>query len=57
MAALCETPGKKIRSKGEGRGLAVGKGKGPVGRMAYIKKLKKNILEEQALKTGGVLST
>jgi len=27
----CETPGKKIRSKGKGRGLARGDGKGPVG--------------------------
>jgi len=29
--AGCDTPGKKIRSKGTGRGLAIGKGKGPVG--------------------------
>lgn len=27
----CSTPGKKIRSKGMGRGKAVGQGKGPVG--------------------------
>ena len=27
----CKTPGKKIRSKGKGRGLARGKGKGPIG--------------------------
>lgn len=27
----CETPGEKIRSKGQGRGLARGKGKGPLG--------------------------
>lgn len=30
--AACKTPGEKIRSKGKGRGLAVGKGKGPIGR-------------------------
>jgi len=28
----CNTPGRKIRSKGQGRGLAKGKGKGPIGR-------------------------
>ena len=28
----CKTPGNKIRSKGRGRGLATGKGKGPIGR-------------------------
>ena len=27
----CKTPGKKIRSKGKGRGLARGKGLGPLG--------------------------
>lgn len=27
----CETPGRKIRSKGKGRGLARGKGRGPRG--------------------------
>lgn len=27
----CKTPGKKIRSKGKGRGLARGKGHGPLG--------------------------
>ena len=27
----CETPGEKIRSKGKGRGAAVGRGKGPIG--------------------------
>ena len=27
----CKTPGKKIRSKGQGRGQAVGQGKGPIG--------------------------
>lgn len=32
--AMCATPGKKIRSKGKGRGKAVGEGKGPIGRMA-----------------------
>ena len=31
-AAACKTPGKKIRSKGKGRGLATGKGRGPIGR-------------------------
>ena len=29
--SACKTPGKKIRSKGEGRGLAVGDGRGPIG--------------------------
>lgn len=33
MANGCETPGEKIRSKGKGRGLARGGGKGPMGRM------------------------
>ena len=28
---LCETPGMRIRSKGKGRGLAKGLGKGPIG--------------------------
>lgn len=28
--SACATPGKKIRSGGEGRGLALGKGKGPM---------------------------
>ena len=28
----CATPGRKIRSKGRGRGLARGKGRGPIGR-------------------------
>ena len=27
----CKTPGKKIRSKGMGRGMAVGNGRGPIG--------------------------
>ena len=27
----CKTPGMKIRSKGKGRGLARGQGKGPMG--------------------------
>ena len=27
----CKTPGEKIRSKGQGRGLAIGDGKGPIG--------------------------
>lgn len=27
----CKTPGRKIRSKGKGRGLARGKGRGPIG--------------------------
>jgi hypothetical protein len=30
---ICPTPGKKIRSKGMGRGLAIGRGRGPIGRM------------------------
>jgi len=30
-AAKCDTPGKKIRSGGRGKGLAIGKGKGPIG--------------------------
>jgi len=29
--AACATPGEKIRSKGKGRGLARGEGKGPIG--------------------------
>ena len=28
---ICPTPGMKIRSKGLGRGLARGKGRGPIG--------------------------
>ena len=28
---ICSTPGMKIRSKGLGRGLARGKGHGPIG--------------------------
>lgn len=31
VASKCETPGEKIQSKGKGRGLAIGKGKGPLG--------------------------
>lgn len=27
----CETPGEKIRSKGQGKGEGHGKGKGPIG--------------------------
>jgi len=27
----CATPGEKIRSKGQGRGLARGEGRGPIG--------------------------
>jgi hypothetical protein len=30
---ICPTPGKKIRSQGMGRGLAIGRGRGPIGRM------------------------
>jgi hypothetical protein len=30
-ASVCKTPGMKIRSKGRGRGLARGKGYGPMG--------------------------
>ena len=29
---ICPTPGMKIRSQGQGRGLATGKGRGPIGR-------------------------
>jgi hypothetical protein len=29
--AKCDTPGRKIRSKGKGRGLAHGQGEGPIG--------------------------
>ena len=32
---ICPTPGNKIRSKGRGRGMAVGKGRGPIGRMRF----------------------
>lgn len=28
---ICPTPGERIRSKGLGRGLAYGKGRGPIG--------------------------
>lgn len=28
---LCPTPGRRIRSKGKGKGLAFGEGKGPIG--------------------------
>ena len=28
---ICKTPGMKIRSKGFGKGLARGKGRGPIG--------------------------
>lgn len=34
MAESCKTPGMKIRSKGKGRGLARGQGKGPMGKPA-----------------------
>lgn len=27
----CKTPRRKVRSKGQGRGLARGKGRGPIG--------------------------
>jgi len=30
-AGKCATPGEKIRSKGKGKGLAIGQGKGPIG--------------------------
>lgn len=33
----CKTPGQKIRSKGMGRGLARGGGKGPIGVPFYQK--------------------
>jgi hypothetical protein len=28
---VCKTPGRKIKSRGQGRGLAKGQGKGPMG--------------------------
>ena len=31
MVEGCKTPGKKLRSKGKGMGLAIGKGNGPIG--------------------------
>jgi len=34
---LCKTPGQKIRSEGRGRGLARGRGIGPVGTPIYSK--------------------
>ena len=37
MQNPCKTPGRKIRSKGMGRGLARGQGKGPLG-MPYFNK-------------------
>jgi len=36
--SACKTPGQKIRSKGMGRGLARGGGKGPMG-IPFGKKL------------------
>lgn len=38
---VCETPGMKIRSKGKGRGLARGGGKGPIGIPFQSKGLRK----------------
>ena len=38
----CKTPGRKIRSKGRGKGLARGKGRGPVGRPTKAKKRRSN---------------
>jgi len=34
----CKTKGKKIRSGGQGRGLGIGDGKGPIGRMGKKRK-------------------
>jgi hypothetical protein len=39
--AACKTPGKKIKSKGEGRGMAHGEGGGPLGIPVGKKKEKK----------------
>jgi len=46
----CETPGKKIRSKGKGRGLAIGKGKGPLGRMSTGNRLRSTNKRRNAIK-------
>jgi len=35
----CNTPGKKIRSKGKGRGLAIGNGQGPIGVPVGVKNM------------------
>jgi hypothetical protein len=37
MYSKCSTPGLKIRSKGLGRGLARGKGRGPLGVPASVR--------------------
>ena len=44
----CNTPGKKIRSKGLGQGLARGNGDGPRGVPLYKKKAKGRGVEEYA---------
>jgi len=43
-AAACKTQGKKKRSAGMGRGLAFGKGRGPLG--VPTKKKRKNVIKE-----------
>lgn len=44
---VCSTPGEKIRSEGKGRGKAVGKGKGPLGRLRGLKIKKEGMLTAQ----------
>lgn len=44
----CDTPGKKIGSKGEGRGLAIGKGNGPLGIPLYKKRAKERGIAESS---------
>jgi len=34
---FCKTPGQKIRSGGRGRGLAKGRGRGPIGRPYIVR--------------------
>ena len=48
----CKTPGKKIRSKGKGRGLARGNGEGPIG-IPFGKKIEENIKKKAACATPG----
>lgn len=40
LSPKCDTPGQKIRSQGKGRGLAIGQGRGPIGRRAEVEKEK-----------------
>jgi len=48
----CKTPGEKIRSKGLGRGAAVGRGRGPIGIPIKKKKYKKQMTTKEAYDAG-----